>query len=158
MGNQAQNVFFGADSKGLYERLCSPISRTGLRFNLGSSSNGFEICLVSTGLYYINAYGHEIHPAPTPEYISALGTHQVLVYSCGSLWTRFAFVYAFYAVFISGMGIASFPASRYPEWPQQSHVLALCAQKLFSVSSHHCTHCTLSQPSIARSPEDQLTD
>lgn len=49
------------------------------------------ICLPSVGLYYINAYGQEIHPTPTPEYISGLGSHQVLVYSCGSLWTRFAF-------------------------------------------------------------------
>ncbi|KAF8502804.1 UPF0052-domain-containing protein [Russula emetica] len=61
----SQNVLFGEEFKGSYERLCAPISR----------------------LYYINAYGHEIHPAPTPEYISGLGTHQVLVYSCGSLWT-----------------------------------------------------------------------
>lgn len=43
------------------------------------------------GLYYINAYGHEMHPVPTPEYISGLGSSQVLVYSCGSLWTRSAF-------------------------------------------------------------------
>jgi len=60
-----KNVLFGAESKGSYEKLRAPISR----------------------LYYINSYGHEIYPAPTPEYISSLGTHQVLVYSCGSLWT-----------------------------------------------------------------------
>ncbi|KAH9991052.1 UPF0052-domain-containing protein [Russula vinacea] len=63
--SQAQNVLFGAESKDSYEKLRAPISR----------------------LYYINAYGHEIHPTPTPEYISGLGSHQVLVYSCGSLWT-----------------------------------------------------------------------
>ncbi|KAK7064760.1 hypothetical protein R3P38DRAFT_2826273 [Favolaschia claudopus] len=38
-------------------------------------------------LYYMNAYGFEIHPSPNPEYISALGAKDMLVYSCGSLWT-----------------------------------------------------------------------
>lgn len=40
------------------------------------------------GLFYINAYGIEIHPSPNQEYISALSSKEVLVYSCGSLWTR----------------------------------------------------------------------
>ncbi|KAF9263103.1 UPF0052-domain-containing protein [Marasmius fiardii PR-910] len=40
-----------------------------------------------TRLLYINAYGAEIHPSPNPEYITALGTTDMLVYSCGSLWT-----------------------------------------------------------------------
>ncbi|KAI9450508.1 UPF0052-domain-containing protein [Lactarius psammicola] len=65
MSAQTQNVFFDATSKDSYERLRAPIRR----------------------LYYINAYGHEIHPIPTPEYISGLGSNEVLVYSCGSLWT-----------------------------------------------------------------------
>lgn len=43
-----------------------------------------------TGLYYINAYGSEIHPSPNPDYIAHLGMKDVLVYSCGSLWTRYA--------------------------------------------------------------------
>ncbi|TRM62945.1 hypothetical protein BD626DRAFT_557818 [Schizophyllum amplum] len=38
-------------------------------------------------LYYINAYGMEIHPSPNPEYINSLNRADVLVYSCGSLWT-----------------------------------------------------------------------
>jgi len=38
-------------------------------------------------LYYINAYGNEIHPTPNPEYLRSLSTQDVLVYSCGSLWT-----------------------------------------------------------------------
>lgn len=59
------NVLFEATSKDSYEKLRAPIRR----------------------LYYINAYGHEIHPVPTPEYISGLGSNEVLVYSCGSLWT-----------------------------------------------------------------------
>lgn len=40
------------------------------------------------GLYYMNAYGHEVHPTPNPEFIKALATSEALVYSCGSLWTR----------------------------------------------------------------------
>ncbi|KAG9310302.1 hypothetical protein JVU11DRAFT_9422 [Chiua virens] len=38
-------------------------------------------------LYYINAYGHEVHPTPNPEFIKTIGTSEALVYSCGSLWT-----------------------------------------------------------------------
>ncbi|KAN0101027.1 hypothetical protein V8E55_001011 [Tylopilus felleus] len=38
-------------------------------------------------LYYINAYGHEVHPTPNPEFIKTLATSEALVYSCGSLWT-----------------------------------------------------------------------
>jgi len=53
----------------------------------------------------MNAYGHEMHPVPTPEYISGLGDRRVLVYSCGSLWTRFAYLYLV-------MSIALSPGSR----------------------------------------------
>jgi len=38
-------------------------------------------------LYYINAYGIEIHPSPNPDYLSSLASKDILVYSCGSLWT-----------------------------------------------------------------------
>ncbi|KAJ7771927.1 hypothetical protein DFH07DRAFT_997593, partial [Mycena maculata] len=38
-------------------------------------------------LFYMNAYGFEIHPSPNAEYLVALGERDVLVYSCGSLWT-----------------------------------------------------------------------
>lgn len=40
------------------------------------------------GLYYINAYGHEVHPTPNPEFIKTIAASEALVYSCGSLWTR----------------------------------------------------------------------
>lgn len=36
----------------------------------------------------MNAYGHEIFPSPNPDYISGIAAKDVLVYSCGSLWTR----------------------------------------------------------------------
>ncbi|TFK40941.1 hypothetical protein BDQ12DRAFT_600212 [Crucibulum laeve] len=63
--SQPQNVMFASTSKGEYESLSSRISR----------------------LFYINAYGIEIHPSPNPEYISNLSSRDILLYSCGSLWT-----------------------------------------------------------------------
>ena len=44
----------------------------------------------AAGLYYINAYGSEIHPSPNPEFLANIALKDVLVYSCGSLWTRCA--------------------------------------------------------------------
>lgn len=41
-----------------------------------------------SGIYYINAHGHEIHPTPNPDFLANLGSRDVLLYSCGSLWTR----------------------------------------------------------------------
>jgi len=38
-------------------------------------------------LFYINAHGHEIHPTPNQDFLQNLETRDVLVYSCGSLWT-----------------------------------------------------------------------
>ncbi|THH09981.1 hypothetical protein EW146_g8520 [Bondarzewia mesenterica] len=60
-----ENVVFEADSKEEFEALDAPVSR----------------------LYYINTYGHEIHPTPNPDYLVGLKSKEVLVYSCGSLWT-----------------------------------------------------------------------
>ncbi|KAF8876805.1 hypothetical protein CPB85DRAFT_1378555 [Mucidula mucida] len=62
---QRQNVMFEAAGKSTYEPLASRINK----------------------LFYINAYGMEIHPSPNPDYLSSLSSHDVLVYSCGSLWT-----------------------------------------------------------------------
>ncbi|KAI0809092.1 hypothetical protein BC629DRAFT_1481903 [Irpex lacteus] len=63
--SKPQNVLFEATKKDQYDPLGSRIAR----------------------LYYINAYGSEIHPSPNPDYIAHLGMKDVLVYSCGSLWT-----------------------------------------------------------------------
>ncbi|KAI0029064.1 UPF0052-domain-containing protein [Vararia minispora EC-137] len=63
--SQSQNVDFTADAKEEYEHIGAPIHR----------------------LLYINAYGHEIFPAPNPDYIANLSMNEVLIYSCGSLWT-----------------------------------------------------------------------
>ncbi|KAF8519208.1 hypothetical protein JB92DRAFT_2900010 [Gautieria morchelliformis] len=38
-------------------------------------------------LFYINPYGHEIYPSPNPDFLNQLAERDVLVYSCGSLWT-----------------------------------------------------------------------
>ncbi|KXN89817.1 hypothetical protein AN958_04821 [Leucoagaricus sp. SymC.cos] len=59
------NVMFEQEAKAEYESLPSPIRR----------------------LFYINAYGMEIHPSPNPDYLANLGEQKVLIYSCGSLWT-----------------------------------------------------------------------
>ncbi|KAF9056393.1 hypothetical protein BJ165DRAFT_1381113 [Panaeolus papilionaceus] len=61
----SSNVLFEAVSKGDYEPLRSRICR----------------------LFYINGYGMEIQPSPNPDFISNIASRDVLVYSCGSLWT-----------------------------------------------------------------------
>ncbi|RXK36105.1 hypothetical protein M231_06653 [Tremella mesenterica] len=38
-------------------------------------------------VYYINLYGQEIYPEPNPDFLSAINQRDILVYSCGSLWT-----------------------------------------------------------------------
>ncbi|THH11375.1 hypothetical protein EW145_g715 [Phellinidium pouzarii] len=63
--SQTRNLVFSKDVEGRVEPLDSRISR----------------------LFYINAYGHEIHPSPNPDFLSQCASEGVLVYSCGSLWT-----------------------------------------------------------------------
>ncbi|WVR06371.1 hypothetical protein IAU60_003402 [Kwoniella sp. DSM 27419] len=38
-------------------------------------------------VFYINLYGQEIYPDPNPDFVDTLNRRDVLVYSCGSLWT-----------------------------------------------------------------------
>ncbi|WVQ83086.1 hypothetical protein IAT38_005224 [Cryptococcus sp. DSM 104549] len=38
-------------------------------------------------VFYINLYGQEIYPDPNPDYLEALTQRDILVYSCGSMWT-----------------------------------------------------------------------
>ncbi|GFZ45195.1 hypothetical protein JCM24511_02921 [Saitozyma sp. JCM 24511] len=38
-------------------------------------------------IFYINLYGQEIYPEPNPEFLDALVQRDILVYSCGSLYT-----------------------------------------------------------------------
>ncbi|KAG6857669.1 hypothetical protein H0H87_010238 [Tephrocybe sp. NHM501043] len=81
--SQRQNMMFESTSKSEYESLGSRISST-----FTSSDNAQCVKRLRKGLFYINAYGIEIHPSSNPEYLSALSSKEVLVYSCGSLWTR----------------------------------------------------------------------
>ncbi|KIK18645.1 hypothetical protein PISMIDRAFT_109027, partial [Pisolithus microcarpus 441] len=69
--------------------MASPVShRSNVMYTQDDKEHGYEplksrICR----LYYINAYGHEVHPTPNPEYIKSLSTAEALLYSCGSFWT-----------------------------------------------------------------------
>ncbi|WRT67808.1 uncharacterized protein IL334_004782 [Kwoniella shivajii] len=38
-------------------------------------------------VFYINLYGQEIYPEPNPEFTESINQRDLLVYSCGSLWT-----------------------------------------------------------------------
>lgn len=60
-----KNVMFEQEAKSQCESLVAPIAK----------------------LFYINAYGMEIHPTPNPDYLANLDEKEVLIYSCGSLWT-----------------------------------------------------------------------
>jgi|SRR5579859_2234879 len=40
-------------------------------------------------VYYINPYGNEVHPVANPRVLSALKSAEVLIYSIGSLFTRY---------------------------------------------------------------------
>ncbi|KAK4687033.1 hypothetical protein P7C73_g3084, partial [Tremellales sp. Uapishka_1] len=57
--------------------------------NIGYRKGAGEIPLEARieRLFYINLYSQEVFPEPNPEYLEALNERDVLVYSCGSLWT-----------------------------------------------------------------------
>ena len=145
--SQAQNVLFGAESKDSYEKLRAPISRTALRPPLAIDLRNLSSCLHRPVLHqriwtrdpsYSDSrihLGARFPSSPSvflwvsvdqvrlpPPFLAALGSAKVA-------W-----------------GIASFPASRCAEWPQQSHVLGRCARKFFSVSS-----CRRATGSVSRS-------
>jgi hypothetical protein len=80
--SQGHNVMFEQGAKSEYHALESRI------FRRCQDSKGFPMLSLVLGLFYINAYGIEIHPLPNPDYLSSLTSKDVLVYSCGSLWTR----------------------------------------------------------------------
>ena len=82
---QKKNVFFDADRKDAAAGLPSPVSSESIIFPLYRAPS--YMC-ERPGIYYINAYGNEIHPYPNPDFLTSISVRQVLVYSCGSLWTR----------------------------------------------------------------------
>lgn len=59
------------------------------RGNIGYTKGMDEVPLESRieRLFYINLYGQEIFPEPNGDFFDALDKRDVLVYSCGSLWT-----------------------------------------------------------------------
>jgi 2-phospho-L-lactate transferase/gluconeogenesis factor (CofD/UPF0052 family) len=65
--SERANATFHADDKGSTPALPARISR----------------------VFYVDTLGQEIEPSPNRDYIASLRTYDVLVYSCGSLWTRF---------------------------------------------------------------------
>ena len=80
-----QNIVFSKDGGAAGSPpLAARISRT---YSFPPSLCPFFVPDFPKGIYYINAYGHEIRPSPIPEFISNLGSREILVYSCGSLWT-----------------------------------------------------------------------
>ncbi|KII86481.1 hypothetical protein PLICRDRAFT_700522 [Plicaturopsis crispa FD-325 SS-3] len=61
---------------------------TNVMFDPGSKNDAYEpLGARISRLFYMNAYGHEVHPSPNPDYLANLSAHDILVYSCGSLWT-----------------------------------------------------------------------
>lgn len=79
---QPQNIMYQQEKDEPYEPLPCRISSEWI---LESSFSYFNTL---SGLYYINSYGMEIHPSPNPDFLTNLKTKDILVYSCGSLWTR----------------------------------------------------------------------
>ncbi|WVQ73227.1 hypothetical protein IAR50_002793 [Cryptococcus sp. DSM 104548] len=57
--------------------------------NLGYKKGEEELPLEAKveRIFYINLYGQEIYPDPNHDFIDAIHQRDVLVYSCGSLWT-----------------------------------------------------------------------
>ena len=86
---QKKNVLFEADGKEGPVGLPSPISSKSFVFLPGPVVSYIRDRSRS-GIYYINAYGNEIHPYPNPDFLTNISLRRVLVYSCGSLWTRSA--------------------------------------------------------------------
>lgn len=79
---RSRNVLFEAEGKNHFEPLNARIISKWTINQNRPSSNFLQ------GLFYINAYGNEIHPSPNVDYLSSMSRYNVLVYSCGSLWTR----------------------------------------------------------------------
>lgn len=83
---QKKNVLFDADGKEAAVGLPSPISSKCF-VHLDRVLSYWRKRL---GIHYINTYGNEIHPFPNPDFLTNISARRVLVYSCGSLWTRSA--------------------------------------------------------------------
>ncbi|KAH7104802.1 UPF0052-domain-containing protein [Auriculariales sp. MPI-PUGE-AT-0066] len=64
----------------------SDVSTRNVTFSKGDQEEAALPAPISR-LFYINAYGQETHPRPNPTYLRSCADSELLVYSCGSLWT-----------------------------------------------------------------------
>jgi len=87
-----------------------------------------------SGLFYINGYGMEVHPSPNPDYVANLVSKDVLVYSCGSLWTRWARIRDCTICFYKYVEIALFRVWHFVASPRGSHNHLAYERKSCSVS------------------------
>ncbi|KIL70615.1 hypothetical protein M378DRAFT_183240 [Amanita muscaria Koide BX008] len=78
------DVFSATDAM---EGMGNPVVSRNVMFESTSKNTGSTLPSPITRVFYINAYGMEVHPSPNPDYIACLSKNEVLVYSCGSLWT-----------------------------------------------------------------------
>ncbi|KAJ7239010.1 hypothetical protein B0H12DRAFT_1136546 [Mycena haematopus] len=109
--SQRKNVMFEQGTKDQYQPLGARISR----------------------LFYMNAYGFEIHPSPNPEYISALAANDMLVYSCGSLWTSLIPCLALRGV------AAAIARSRSLRAKVLLHLYTFCSAIVRTLNAHYTT-------------------
>jgi hypothetical protein len=94
---QSQNIMYEQDKNKPFEPLPERLSSESLSKSLTRPTADIAI-----GLYYINSYGMEIHPSPNPDFLANLRVRNVLIYSCGSLWTRYGISRSIELTFISG--------------------------------------------------------
>ncbi|KAL4402726.1 LPPG:FO 2-phospho-L-lactate transferase [Malassezia pachydermatis] len=53
----------------------------------GSKEDSVPLSAPIDRLFYVNSYRNEVFPAPNPSYLTGLRRSNLLIYSCGSLWT-----------------------------------------------------------------------
>ena len=83
---RSRNVLFEAEGKNQFEPLNARITS---EWAMNVEQQYLVPHLTPPAeLFYINAYGNEIHPSPNVDYLASMSRYDVLVYSCGSLWTR----------------------------------------------------------------------
>lgn len=85
-GSIANNVHYTKENE-RHQSLEAPILRTHF---LASRLSCHVIYIFPQGLFYINQYGQEIYPTPNPAFLRNLNSKSVLIYACGSLFTRWA--------------------------------------------------------------------
>ena len=57
---------------------------------ISKASDGGMLPAKIERVYYVNPYGNEVHPSANPKVTSALRSADVVIYSIGSLFTRYS--------------------------------------------------------------------